>query len=136
MNSVDFLLTNKDITYEIRMEIKRLGRPIPDLIISKTDVGKSRNYSRNYNSSVYDRFKWLCGCPKRNKLFCFICLVRVATKVHGLKKGVLGKVDIRQQLDSAYRETIRCHNETVDKNRHILNQIINCIKFCETNPGL
>ncbi|KAJ8958147.1 hypothetical protein NQ318_006084 [Aromia moschata] len=75
MKSVDFLLTNKDITYEIRTEIKRLGRPILDLIISKTDVGKSRNYSRNFNSSVYDRFKWLCGCPKRNKLFCFICLV-------------------------------------------------------------
>ncbi|KAJ8961121.1 hypothetical protein NQ318_008798 [Aromia moschata] len=52
MNSVDFLL-----------------------IISKRDVGKSRNYSRNFNSSVYDRFEWLCGCPKRNKLFCFICLV-------------------------------------------------------------
>ncbi|KAJ8940480.1 hypothetical protein NQ318_022803 [Aromia moschata] len=30
MNSVDFLLTNKDITYEIRTEIKRLGRPILD----------------------------------------------------------------------------------------------------------
>ncbi|KAJ8956993.1 hypothetical protein NQ318_012158 [Aromia moschata] len=26
MNSVDFLLTNKDITYEIRTENKRLGR--------------------------------------------------------------------------------------------------------------
>ncbi|KAJ8952640.1 hypothetical protein NQ318_020955 [Aromia moschata] len=30
MNSVDFLVTNKDITYEIRTEIKRLGRPTPD----------------------------------------------------------------------------------------------------------
>ncbi|KAJ8947419.1 hypothetical protein NQ318_009625 [Aromia moschata] len=49
MNSIDFLLTNKDIIYEIRTEIKRLGRPIPDMIISKTDVGKSRNYSRNFN---------------------------------------------------------------------------------------
>ncbi|KAJ8952649.1 hypothetical protein NQ318_020964 [Aromia moschata] len=68
MNSVDFLLTNKDIIYEIRMEIKRLGRPIPDLIISKT------------------------------------------------KQTVLGKVDIRQQLDSAYRENISRHNENVDKN--------------------
>ncbi|KAJ8954716.1 hypothetical protein NQ318_011409 [Aromia moschata] len=39
-----FILTNKDITYEIRTEIKRLGRPIPDLIISKTDcVGKGRH---------------------------------------------------------------------------------------------
>ncbi|KAJ8937523.1 hypothetical protein NQ318_022249 [Aromia moschata] len=36
---------------------------------------------------------------------------------------VLGKVDIRQQLDSAYRENIRRHNENVDKNRHILNQV-------------
>ncbi|KAJ8955028.1 hypothetical protein NQ318_000460 [Aromia moschata] len=74
MNSVDFLLANKDITYDIRTEIKRLGRPIPDLIISKTDVGKLRNYSRNF-SSVYDIFKWLCGCPKRNKLFCSNCLL-------------------------------------------------------------
>ncbi|KAJ8947936.1 hypothetical protein NQ318_020837 [Aromia moschata] len=28
-------------------------------------------------------------------------------------KRVLGKVDIRQQLDSAYRENIRRHNENV-----------------------
>ncbi|KAJ8952431.1 hypothetical protein NQ318_014523 [Aromia moschata] len=62
MNSVDFLLTNEDITYEIRTEINRLGRPIPDLIISKTDVGKSRNF----NSSVYDRFKWLMMGGKRS----------------------------------------------------------------------
>ncbi|KAJ8949352.1 hypothetical protein NQ318_012015 [Aromia moschata] len=71
MNSVDFLLTNKDITYEIRTEIKRLERPIPDWIISKTDVGKSRNYLRNFNSSVYDRFKWLCGCPKKKQTVLF-----------------------------------------------------------------
>ncbi|KAJ8946021.1 hypothetical protein NQ318_023269 [Aromia moschata] len=110
MNSVDFLLTNKDITYEIRVEIKRLGRPIPDLIISKTNVGKSRNYSRNFNSSVYDRFKWFCGCPKRNKLFCFICLVMSGNRSAWTQEGLLGKVDIRQQLDSAYRENIRRNN--------------------------
>ncbi|KAJ8952391.1 hypothetical protein NQ318_014482 [Aromia moschata] len=66
MNSVDYLLTNKDITYEIRTEIRRLGRPMPDLIISKTDVGKSRNYSLTFNSSVYDRFNVL-GKVDRHK---------------------------------------------------------------------
>ncbi|KAJ8937135.1 hypothetical protein NQ318_019398 [Aromia moschata] len=134
MNSVDFLLTNKDITYEIRTEIKRLGRPIPNLIISKTDVGKSRNYSRNFNtcSSVYERFKWLCGCPERNKLFCFICLVMGGNQ-SAWTQGCVGK---GRHKATAYRENIRRHNENVDKNRHILNQIINCIKFCETNPGL
>ncbi|KAJ8958045.1 hypothetical protein NQ318_002052 [Aromia moschata] len=91
MNSVDFLLINKDIIYEIRTEIKRLERPIPDLIISKTDVGKSRNYSRNFNSSVYDRFKWLCGCPKRNKLFCFICLVMGGNQSAWTQEGCVGK---------------------------------------------
>ncbi|KAJ8947849.1 hypothetical protein NQ318_009995, partial [Aromia moschata] len=111
----------------IRTDIKRLGRPIPDLIISKIDVGKPRNYSRNFNSSVYDRFKWLCGCPKRHKQFCFICLLMGVNQSAWTQKGVLGKVDIRQQLDSAYRENIRRHNENVDKHRHILNQIINCI---------
>ncbi|KAJ8959344.1 hypothetical protein NQ318_022030 [Aromia moschata] len=89
MNSVDLLLTNKDITYEIRTEIKRLGRPIPDLIISKTDVGKSRNYSRNFNSSVYDIFKWLC-VPK-NKLFCFICLVIGGNQIAWTQEGCVGK---------------------------------------------
>ncbi|KAJ8955642.1 hypothetical protein NQ318_001473 [Aromia moschata] len=72
MNSVDFLLTNKDITYEIRTEIKRLGRPIPDLIISKIDVGKSRNYSRNFNSSVYDRFNVLGKIDTRHSLIVLI----------------------------------------------------------------
>ncbi|KAJ8949733.1 hypothetical protein NQ318_005054, partial [Aromia moschata] len=75
----------------IRTEIKRLGRPIPDLIISKTDVGKSRNYSRNFNSSVYDRFKWLCGCPKRNKLFCFICLVMGGNQSAWTQEWCVGK---------------------------------------------
>ncbi|KAJ8938564.1 hypothetical protein NQ318_003165 [Aromia moschata] len=91
MNSVDFLLTNKDITYEIPTEIKRLGRPIPDFIISKTDVGKLRNYSRNLDSSVYDRFKGLCGCPKRNKLFCFICLVMSDNRSAWTQEGCVGK---------------------------------------------
>ncbi|KAJ8960581.1 hypothetical protein NQ318_013870 [Aromia moschata] len=63
MNSVDFLLTNKDITYEIRTEIKR----------------------------VYDRFKWLCGCPKRNKLFCFICLVMGGNRSAWTQEACVGK---------------------------------------------
>ncbi|KAJ8937787.1 hypothetical protein NQ318_012267 [Aromia moschata] len=62
MNSVDFLLTNTDITYEIRTEIKR----------------------------VYDRFKWLCGFPKRKKLFCFICLV-MGNQSTWTQEGCVGK---------------------------------------------
>jgi hypothetical protein len=43
---------------------------------------------------------------------------------------LLGKQDLRQQLDSACRRNIEQHNEQVRKNRYVLSQIINCIKFC------
>ncbi|KAJ8951124.1 hypothetical protein NQ318_021568 [Aromia moschata] len=59
MNSVDFFIDYKDITYEIR--------------------------------TVYDRFKWLCGCPKGNKLFCFICLVMGGNRSAWTQEGCVGK---------------------------------------------
>ena len=34
------------------------------------------------------------------------------------------------QLDDSYRNSVKKHNEEVDKNRHVLNRIIDCIKFC------
>ncbi|KAJ8959971.1 hypothetical protein NQ318_009404 [Aromia moschata] len=51
---------------------------------------------------------------KKQTVLFYLFSDGVATNVHGLKKGVLGKVDIRQQLDSAYRENIRRHNENPD----------------------
>ena len=33
-------------------------------------------------------------------------------------------------IDAGYRRSIIKHNELVDRNRHALNRIINCIKFC------
>ena len=34
------------------------------------------------------------------------------------------------QLDDSYRNSVKKHNEEVDKYRHVLNRIIDCIKFC------
>lgn len=42
----------------------------------------------------------------------------------------LGRVDIRTQLDSAYRKSIIDFNKKVSQNRYILNKIIDCVKFC------
>lgn len=39
-------------------------------------------------------------------------------------------VNTAAQLDEGYRIGIRKHNEEVDKNRHILSKIIDCVKFC------
>ena len=44
--------------------------------------------------------------------------------------SVLGKTNIREQLDSAYVQEKLKQNEQVQKNRHILQRLIMCIKFC------
>ncbi|PSN42662.1 hypothetical protein C0J52_13042 [Blattella germanica] len=43
--------------------------------------------------------------------------------------SMLGKVNIQNKLNSQYQQAIDNHNEKV-KNRHVLNLIINCIRFC------
>ena len=42
----------------------------------------------------------------------------------------LGQMNIRQQLNSAYRKSVHHFKESVSKNRYILNKIIDCVKFC------
>jgi hypothetical protein len=49
-----------------------------------------------------------------------------------VKFNLFGSVNILFQLNEGYRVSIQHHNELVDKNRHILGRIINCIKFCGT----
>ena len=43
---------------------------------------------------------------------------------------MFGKVNILTAIDAGCRRRIIKHNELVDRNRHALNRIINCIKFC------
>ncbi|KAK0145330.1 hypothetical protein N1851_009218 [Merluccius polli] len=61
-----------------------------------------------------------------------------------VKLAMLGRVNITTQLDEGHRIGVRKHNEEVDKNRHILSKIIDCVKFCgpfelalrgQTNPA-
>lgn len=47
-----------------------------------------------------------------------------------MRLAMFGSVNIAAQLDEDYRIGIRRHNEEVDKNRHILSKIIDCVKFC------
>lgn len=68
-----------------------------------------------------------------------------------LRLSALGRVNIATQLDEGYRLAVRRHNDEVSKNRHVLNRLIKCVKFCgvfelalrgkdetegSTNPGI
>jgi len=101
----------------------------------------------------------ICGCDVTNKLFCFPCVIfsrsneiswsklgiddlcHLSAKIKSHEKTqshinaqlslkLLGKQDIRQQLNSAFRLNILKFNEQVKENRYILSKIIDCIRFC------
>lgn len=158
MNSVEHLKNNV-CDFETRLAIKNLGAPRPILNISQPDKNGSRVFNRKFSEKHYDFAKWLCGCDKSNAFFCFVCLlcsprVDAAWTINGvtdlkhLKEKVkkhsssekhlnyevefslLGSINIQSQLNSAYRQSIKEHNENVEQNRYILNRIIECIKFC------
>ena len=112
---------------------------------------------RTISSTWFDKKSWLTACDERKNLFCFSCLLfggenlwtnkgyndlkhlseRISkhecSKAHMnncVSLQMFGKVNILSAIDSGYRRSIIKHNELVDRNRHALNRIINCIKFC------
>lgn len=158
LNSVDYIIKNRPLQLEVKIQIKQKGRPTPDLSISFTSSSRNRSYSRQFNRNIYDKYDWICGCPVGNKLYCFVCIlidkdtsVWVKGGVNDLKHlhdkakkhessvshlnscvdySVLGRTDIRESLSRVYLINKQKHNDTVKKNRHILQRLIMCIKFC------
>ena len=158
MNTVDYLLEHKfsALSEQEKLEIKRLGRHIPDNFSIKQ---KCKSQNRNFSTSWFEKIPWLTGSVSRKSLYCFPCLLFEAsgnavwsktgfTDMHHLgerirshdkssshitcclKLQMIGRVDIRTQLNDSYRYSIRRHNQTVDTNRHVLSKLIDIIKFC------
>lgn len=144
-------------SYEEKIALKERGRPLPDLSIDTVAVSRGKTYTRKFSKEIYTRNIWICGCNKKNAMYCFPCLlfngdrawtdVGVTDLVHlgdkikkhsnskthlhnAIELALLGTTDIRSQLSSAYWKNVQKHNENVTKNRYVLSKIINCIKFC------
>lgn len=144
-------------SFEEKIKLKEEGRPLPDIFIEKHGSSRGKSYKRHFNRDIYSRKNWICGCNRKNALFCFPCLlfggekawtqVGVTDLIHLSEKikkhevskthlqnemefAVLGTINIREKLDSAYWISVKKHNEDVTKNRYVLSKIIDCIKFC------
>lgn len=145
---------------EEQFEIKQLGRPLPDMGILKiqTASGGTKGRTRKFNRNIYLKNNWLCGCDEKHAFFCFPCvlfggdvmwskngvtdLVHIWEKIRTHEKStghisnifslsLVGKSNILMQLNSTYRQRMAAHNRQVDKNRYVLNLIINGIRFCD-----
>lgn len=148
-----------NLSVEEKLKIRNTGRPQPLINLVQTSKCNGKDINRKFNPEVYEKYEWLCGCEITNRLYCFPCLMFASEKdgtwtnngcgdvghlkqkitKHELSKAhknaqlelsVLGKYDIRQQLNSAFRRNIHHQNAEITKNRYILSQIINCVKFC------
>ncbi|GBN48476.1 hypothetical protein AVEN_210074-1 [Araneus ventricosus] len=144
---------------ERKIELKLL-RPTPLLNLIQVMKCKTRDFKREFKPNLYEKCSWICGCESTNRLFCFPYLLfakhngdsswvsygaadlsHLTQKIKKhersqshlnsiLEFNLLGKVDIRQQLDIAFRSNVKRHNEKVTKNRYVLTKIIDCILFC------
>lgn len=57
------------------MQIKEKGRPLPDMVIEYRGISRGNQYTRKFNSQIYTRNKWICGCKLKNSFFCFPCIL-------------------------------------------------------------
>lgn len=159
MNSVQNI-AKTTLDFETKLKLKELGPLRPELKIKQVqkECKNKNSFTRNFSMAMYNAADWLCGCEVKNAFFCFTCLVMktndtawtvtgvtdlknfsAKVKKHrsseshinsGIEFAMLGKVDIRCQLDTAYRLNIKKMNDDVSKNRYILGKLIDCIKFC------
>lgn len=155
--SIEEILAMERRTYEINKLIKARGRPTPAIDLKQESKSRSSSYTRTFKPSSYEQWKWLCGCPSRNALFCFPCVVlggesvwsttgfrnisrmkekcdqHEKSKMHqqnSVSLKFLGSVEIRSSISSAFAESILKHNQLVDKNRGIMTEILKCLIFC------
>ncbi|CAH2281680.1 zinc finger MYM-type 1-like [Pelobates cultripes] len=158
-NKVDELLQkpSHSLTMQEKLDLKRLGPPQPNIAILQTAKDRGKQYNRNFNPQWYKKKSWLCGSVTKSALFCFPCLLfggdetwtktgvtdikhlPVKAQKHEISSShvenclnfsMLGTVGTGTQLNPYPLRSVRKHNEEVDKNRHILSKLIDCIRFC------
>ena len=142
-----------------KKEIVERGRPTPEIPdLHTTSKRGSKVFVRSFQTSNYEKYKWLAGSTKLNKLFCWPCLLfnptdntvwnkkgysdlgnlsnaisrHEKTKSHlssCLMNAAFGRARIDLQLDEQTRQHISAHNLAVHKNREILRRFIDVVCF-------
>uniref|UniRef100_A0A3P9K3W7 Zinc finger MYM-type protein 1 n=1 Tax=Oryzias latipes TaxID=8090 RepID=A0A3P9K3W7_ORYLA len=141
------------LDFQSKQEIILKGRLTANLRILQTTGQKNRSFQAEW----YRRKDWLCGCPARNRLFCFSCLLfstsnNVWTAIgdsdlKNLQRSLIkheqstthiqsqiafktfGMSRIDLALDEQRRLNISIHNAKVRENREILKDLINATCF-------
>ena len=161
---MEYLLENhfSKLSYSSKCPVKTLGRQTPEItLVNKIHplLRNPKGYLCKFNSKVYDCYDWLTACDKRNKLFCFPCLLFChSTKSVWTSGGYenlsnLGSVASKHEssiahkacvislkrfgdegridtaLSEARRNAIIEHNKRVEENRRV--RFVSPNRFCK-----
>ena len=90
INIVEFLIkkTFEMLKLEEKLAIKKRGPDRPNINIIQQTKDRGKTYNRTFSRAWYEKKKWLCGCSKRNAVFCFPCLL--FEQVFAQDKGIYG----------------------------------------------
>ena len=75
LQSVQFSSLTKAEKLEVKLKVKEIGRPTPNLNIEQRGANKKYTFTRKFSSDLYKKFYCLCGCEEVNAVFCFPCLL-------------------------------------------------------------
>lgn len=114
MNSVVEIIKLKfsSLSLERKAEIKKLGRPLPNLhnLINISKKGQ-KEYTRHFNTELYQKFKWFCGCETTVALFCFPC-VCFGGDLSWSKTGVKDLIHLLAKMNKHENSFKHLQNET------------------------
>lgn len=72
----DFLLEESNSFHKLSFMLKKkiidLGRSTPSMTI---EYKRKDGFVSHFNASLYQKYTWLTGSCKLNKMFCFPCLL-------------------------------------------------------------
>lgn len=149
-------------SYQEKCELIRAGQPTP-LLENLCATGKSKTgtFARKFHIETYAKYKWLCGCDKFSKLFCWPCVLflpagdrsiwirgysdlnhfHTAAEKHSVSKThinnvltirTFGELRVDMMLDKHKRDFNAKHNKQVDENRNIMRRLISVACFLGT----
>ena len=71
VNTVKYLqsINFSQLTLNEKVEIKAKGRHTSVLAILQKSTSRSKDYTRQFNTNIYQKCEWLCRCDEKNALF-------------------------------------------------------------------
>lgn len=155
---VDWLVDHpfKTLSDEVKALIVSKSKPRPDVLALKSAPATQK---RGFNAAWYDKVEWLTGSIKRQKLFCWPCLLfgvrldNIVWSKNGFddlknlprclerhskakehissycKFKLFGRSIIPNKTDTTKRDAIISHNNQVRENRQCFKRLIDLIVF-------